>query len=71
MLGIEVNERLRPFWIPPHLSQHADIHAAHQLLAEDIKAVSYMIFQNVVVVFEWTFALGMVIIIIIEKRLTQ
>lgn len=42
MLSVERNKCLRCRWIPPDLTQHTYVHSAHQLLAEDIEAMSYL-----------------------------
>lgn len=41
VLGVEIDEGLGCVNIPPHLAQESGIWLAHQLLADDVEAVSY------------------------------
>jgi hypothetical protein len=42
MLRVKVYEGFGCRRIPPHLSEHADVHRAHQLLPKDVQAVCYV-----------------------------
>lgn len=40
VFGVEVDVCFRGSLVPPHLTQNTDVDGAHELLADDVKAVS-------------------------------
>lgn len=71
MFGIEVNERIRILTKRPHLSQHAHINHAHELLAQNVEAVRNVKPDDVVLVRECTFAESVVVVIVVVEGLAQ
>lgn len=67
MLRVEVHEWLRiqlSFWLPPYLPENTNVGDTHQLLAQDVQAVCYMVSDNVVTVSEGPLLLLLVVFVV-------
>lgn len=71
MFRIEIHKSFWSLRIPPHLPQDSSVWHTHELLANDVHAMSDMEANNVVVVFECAFALGFVVVVIEVKCLSE
>lgn len=74
MLRIEVHKRLWMrliLWLPPNLAKDADISDTHQLLPQNVHAMSDMVPDNVLAVRKGTLLQLLVVVVVPLQRLPQ
>jgi hypothetical protein len=68
---VEIDER---FWFlreDPDLAEHSRVNGAHELLAENIEAVGYVDFNDVLLVFEGTLSEFFVVVVVVEEAFAE
>lgn len=71
VISIEINKWSRLIGERPHLPQYTDIDSAHELLAQDIEAVSDVVIENKVVVGEGAKAEVVVVGVVVVEGLAE
>jgi hypothetical protein len=71
MFCVEIHKRFRMIDIPPHLAEQSCIRCTHQLLADDIQAMTDMVSNDVILIQECPLTLRTVVVDVIIEGLAQ
>jgi len=71
MFCVEIHEGFWMIDVPPYLTEQSCIECAHQLLADDIQAMTDMVSNNMILIQECPLALRTIVIDVIIEGLAQ